>query len=639
MFTSPRDTSATNESALYSSMGPNLESHQNSIQPATTLEHNPERPDTPLTAARVQKYRLGQISRQHAEQQRSASSLSTRPESRLSVVPLNPPLIQPPMEFAPMDYSREAPPSRPTTAMSWHRPSSHKRGGSGKTSSQGTIKDVFVDRDIPVVQSFTALPPTISRAAAKRLGLYLDELFFPAEPRIRSRRSTSLLSDSDDEPILRHSVEESIEGFFKHQQDVPAIAHPVRDSWPLRTKSTSTTQTVETSEEDDDDLTESVVSNKSSKTSCDTDLPSKIHEHSADKLVAPRPPSRPQSRARKLKWLTGLSMPDTSGIDDGQYTVREKRQFEDVNIHPALRASGQTSPIHQKRYDFEAHMEEAISPDAAEKVIHCIFERIDSFDDIFAAARINRGFYNVFKRHELELMKRVLYNASPAEWEYRETSAKEIMPGRHNTQPDYTPTLYVQFHRRDAYILKSLRASMFGRCQPLLRQETINALHAQSCQRTDDAIWRIWTFCDIFGSGKGGETDFVAQKTWLNGGIAPPKPSDGRRSRTARYATLTSFGKGNHDGLSIAELEDMLEVWKCMRLLLKGVMGPGRVAQARRYGLFNGMTIDYSDELAEEATLGKSMKLAFIHIYANSGNRGMGALCTYAGTVDCRRFG
>jgi len=208
-------------------------------------------------------------------------------------------------------------------------------------------------------------------------------------------------------------------------------------------------------------------------------------------------------------------------------------------------------------------MEEAVSPDAAEKVIHCIFERIDSFDDIFAAARISRGFYSVFKRHELQLMKRVLYNSSPAEWEYRETCAKEIMPGGRNAELDYTPTLYVQFHKRDTYILKSLKMLMFTRCQLLLRQATIDALHDQKsphAKRIDDAVWRIWTFCDIFGSGKGGENDFVAQKAWLNGGSAHVKPSDGRKSRTTRHTSSSFFGKGNNGGLGIREMEDLLEV-------------------------------------------------------------------------------
>jgi len=522
--------------------------------------------------------------------------------------------------------------------MSWHRPS-YKRGSSSKTS-QGTVKDVFADRNVPVVQSFTPLPSTVSRAAAKRLGIHLDELNLPEEPKLRGRRSNSLLSELDDEATSpRPSTENSIEG-YKHQHDVPKAGRVVRDSWPLRTGTMSTSQTVESSEEDDD-RSQSAISRKSSKTSYSAEFSPRVHEHSPGKTIGQRPPSRAQSRARKLQWLTGSPMPDTSSFDPVAEPAKSHPEsaISDISVHPAFRPSGQPSPVDQKRYDFEAHMEEAISPDAAEKVIQCIFERIDSFDDIFAAARINRGFYGVFKRHELDLMKRVLYNSSPAEWEYRETCAKEIMPGRCNAQPDYTPTLYVQFHKRDSYILKSLRMLMFSHCQLLLRQETIDALHSQKpphTKRIDDAIWRIWTFCDIFGSGKAGENDFVAQKAWLNGGVTQVKPSVGRKSRITRHAAGSYFGKGNNGGLGVGELEDILEVWKCMRSLLKGIMGPGRVAQARRYGLFIDMDFDYADEVGEEAMLGKFMVADRHYVTrANKHDRGMDTLCTHLGSFNC----
>lgn len=618
MFNSPRDTTATGEWSLNRNPRPILGSHQNSAHSNTTFEQSPERHPSVATAIRIQKYRLGHRSRQHAEDRRSSRRLSTRLDPAESLLNLNPPLVKPSMEFAPSDYSRSPQPSRPTTAMSWHRPS-YKRGSSSKIS-QGTVKDVFADRNIPVVQSFTPLPSTISRAAAKRLGIHLHELDLPVERKARGRRSESLLYESDDEATSsRPSTENSIEG-YKHQHDVPKAGRAVRDSWPLREGTMSTSQTVESSGEDDD-RSQSMISRKSSKTSYSAEFSPRMHEHSPGRTNTQRPPSRAQSRARKLQWLTGSPMPDTGSFDPVVEPAAEsppEPAISDVDVHPAFRPSpGQPSPVHQKRYDFEAHMEEAISPDAAEKVIQCIFERIDSFDDIFAAARINRGFYGVFKRHELELMKRVLYNSSPAEWEYRETCAKEIMPGRRNAQPDYTPTLYVQFHKRDSYILKSLKMLMFSRCQLLLRQETIDALYSQKLphiKRIDDTIWRIWTFCDIFGSGKGGEDDFVAQKAWLNGGVAQVKPSDGRKSRISRHASASCFGKGNDKGLGIAEMEDMLEVWKCMRFLLKGIMGPGRVAQARRYGLFIHLDVDYSDEVVEEAMLGKFVPASIMKV-------------------------
>ncbi|KAE8335193.1 hypothetical protein BDV24DRAFT_144359 [Aspergillus arachidicola] len=71
---------------------------------------------------------------------------------------------------------------------------------------------------------------------------------------------------------------------------------------------------------------------------------------------------------------------------------------------------------------------------------------------------------------------------------------------------------------------------------------------------------RIWTFCRIFGCGKGREGE------WLSGGDQvrqPSGPSVVGWSRNSEVLDLApdSFGRGNGGGLSSYEIKMMLLVW------------------------------------------------------------------------------
>jgi len=74
-----------------------------------------------------------------------------------------------------------------------------------------------------------------------------------------------------------------------------------------------------------------------------------------------------------------------------------------------------------------------------------------------------------------------------------------------------------------------------------------------------------------------------------------------------------------------------------MQFLLKGLTGPGRVAQARRHGVFVGMTINYSDEAAEEAMLGEfDDDQVLSNRNADKHDRGVGTLYPDFRSFDCR---
>jgi hypothetical protein len=61
----------------------------------------------------------------------------------------------------------------------------------------------------------------------------------------------------------------------------------------------------------------------------------------------------------------------------------------------------------------EAVQSRVITPSAAENIILNIYRNLDHFDDIFATALVNNGFYRVFKRHEPDLIQRVWKSMLP----------------------------------------------------------------------------------------------------------------------------------------------------------------------------------------------------------------------------------
>jgi hypothetical protein len=264
-----------------------------------------------------------------------------------------------------------------------------------------------------------------------------------------------------------------------------------------------------------------------------------------------------------------------------------------------------------------------IAPSVAETVILSIFQSLDNLDDLFAAAVANKAFYHVFKCHELELMKNTLRKMSPPAWEHREV----CYPGHDHYDPEdldavrrrteYTPTKYLQYHRRDSCILAALKSLIKQDCQSFLRPEISVLLGAEPPEsaRVDDALWRIWTFCKIFGSGKGREDDIVAQMDWLKGGILVHQNTCAHNIFTTDALDMNDtfvsapecFARGNEGGLSAEQLYDMMELWNCLGYLLQPIQGC-RV-EARRYGIYDDTDVRGGDVDGEEAMLGKIIHL------------------------------
>ncbi|KAB8209671.1 hypothetical protein BDV34DRAFT_209898 [Aspergillus parasiticus] len=253
-----------------------------------------------------------------------------------------------------------------------------------------------------------------------------------------------------------------------------------------------------------------------------------------------------------------------------------------------------------------------------DKVVLTFLRQMCSLDDLFRLAIISRQFYRVFKDHELDLIKGAVFTMSPPAWELREMSPPwstewQILVDPDTPVPEYTPSLYLQRYAQDIYTLAQLKLLILTRCETFLRQDTIRGLTGKDdacAKEVDDALWRIWTFCRIFGSGKSREGDIVGQVDWLNGGAMAV--SDLKHGATASvtepfgmhdilFEPPTGFGHGNKGGLSNDQLYYMTEMWTCLGVLLQPIHG--RCKEAREAGIFAGHRVTEHDHARAAAVL------------------------------------
>lgn len=263
--------------------------------------------------------------------------------------------------------------------------------------------------------------------------------------------------------------------------------------------------------------------------------------------------------------------------------------------------------------------EQSIPATAAQNILLKIMENVDSFNDLFSLAVLNRAFYQIFKQNELSLMKGTLFRMSAAAWELREMSPPWESESNEATDidapvPEYTPNLYIRHYTRDLFTMVALKSLILVRCESFLRPDTVRALAGLDEARSfevDEAFWRVWTFCRTFGCGKGREDDIAAQADWLNGGRLANATSRGTSTALSYpfgvdcglFDPPDSFGKGNHGGLKDWELIDMMEIWTCLGALLQ--VFHGECKHARKFGVFDNFEIREGDIAHEESLLGE----------------------------------
>lgn len=281
--------------------------------------------------------------------------------------------------------------------------------------------------------------------------------------------------------------------------------------------------------------------------------------------------------------------------------------------NPGQSRKSESYPEDMSKADF-------VSANTAESIILRILEAISSLQDLFATATISKGFYRIFKRHEMHLIKNALYNMSPAAWELREVSPPwsiGTLDDNDEPSPDYTPSLYLRHYSRDMYTMVALKSLIVVHCESFLRVETITGLAGIDERRgaeIDEAFWRVWTFCRIFGCEKNREDDLIGQTDWLNGGVLARQQGANTTSaviesfdeNSALFDPVPGFGVGNSEGLSTAQLYDVIEIWTCLGVLVQGFHG--KVDEAREAGVFDSLPEvemqreDYEAMMLEEWT-------------------------------------
>ena len=203
----------------------------------------------------------------------------------------------------------------------------------------------------------------------------------------------------------------------------------------------------------------------------------------------------------------------------------------------------------------------------AEQVIYRIMSSLESPKDLQSTAMISKGFFNTFQRNESKLVSHLVFKNSRPAWELRR-SIVTLMGSKSFKLRDY---------EKDLKTVEALKALIFDECQSSCKAKTIAGLQGRDkqCQReVDNALWRIWTFCALFGSNASQHPIPAAELDWLNG-------SNGAKSRVMG----AGFAIGNGEGLTVDELEDMSEIWCCLQNLISRFQG--RESEAQRTGVLD----------------------------------------------------
>lgn len=205
-----------------------------------------------------------------------------------------------------------------------------------------------------------------------------------------------------------------------------------------------------------------------------------------------------------------------------------------------------------------------------------ILQAVPDLQTLSNALLVSRTFYAAYTNNALDLIRDVVWRMSPPLWELREmgipwaepetTQYLQCLTFRDQTTPTMTSKDYVSHYDFEICVVARVIGAVFTDEQrDYLRSDRV-ALAA-----VHDAMVRIWTFCRIFGCGKGRATDLEGQTDWLAGGLlAHRRPGSFVFGWSEAVALAPeSFGKGNRDGLTMQQTRLMLSMWHSLRRTLR----------------------------------------------------------------------
>ncbi|KIX10378.1 uncharacterized protein Z518_01460 [Rhinocladiella mackenziei CBS 650.93] len=208
-----------------------------------------------------------------------------------------------------------------------------------------------------------------------------------------------------------------------------------------------------------------------------------------------------------------------------------------------------------------------ITAATAERVIYKIMCNLHSVQDLQSTAMVSKGFLRTFQRNESKLVSHLIFKTSRPAWELR----RSILALKGSNE------FVLKDFRRDSRTLTALKSFIVAHCSSNCKQSTLIGLLGQDDARKaqiDDALWRIWTYCALFGNTVAQSGPSQTEIDWLNG------------SKAANNKQLgAGFAIGNGKGLTTQELEDMNEMWHCLQGLISGFQG--REQEAKQAGVFD----------------------------------------------------
>ncbi|RAQ73391.1 hypothetical protein COH20_005033 [Aspergillus flavus] len=239
-----------------------------------------------------------------------------------------------------------------------------------------------------------------------------------------------------------------------------------------------------------------------------------------------------------------------------------------------------------------------------------ILWEVNCLEDLFSMALVNREAYQVFKENELQLMQATLWKVSPPAWELLQVSEPHWDRGLLASSRSAAASFYLRHYARNLYNLTRIKFLILDHCQTVLRPDTISELRDpySRLDTVDAAIYRVWTFCQLFGCQKGREWDIDGQIRWLRGDtVGADLPSicntspDANDVNNVLFIPPDGFAQGNQGPLSQSQLRDMMEIWTAMAALLDFLRD--ETSRARSVGVFDNAPVTAGDIQQERLML------------------------------------
>ena len=250
--------------------------------------------------------------------------------------------------------------------------------------------------------------------------------------------------------------------------------------------------------------------------------------------------------------------------------VKSAALIDSVDYNPEIKLPKASTDPRSK-----AHPEhKAVTSRTAENVIYRIMCHLGDVWDLQSAAMVSKSFLNTYQRNESKLVSRIVFKSSRPAWELRWTLLA-LRGSRCFRLRDY---------QQDLQTVRALKRFIATRCSNNCKAKTLAGLMGQDPQcevEVENALWRIWTFCALFGANAAQFPVPPAQFAWLNG-----------HKRSENKGLGAGFASGNHEGLTVDELEDMSEMWQCLHTLLSQFYA--RVDEAKQVGIFSNQHLSSS---------------------------------------------